>query len=201
MDKPVFLHRVNGLRASRWAGQTLLLACTVFVQIRRACESRPFCTFLPVDIHGLVHSWRRQVDQHRLAEPACWRAERVLRPGPACRRRAGRDVQLSVNSRARNENFFFERAARSTSGLQPKSVYKDSSSVNNCPFLWISRLTDEKSSVYARYKPVICPCMFLVANLDNNRERGKSRVFSQSVPVDIKKLIHSGASGAAFTIW
>lgn len=97
---------------------------------------------------------------------------------------------------------FFSSAQReATSGLQPKSVYKDSSSVNNCPFLWISRLTDEKSSVYARYKPVICPCMFLVANLDNNRGRGKSRVFSQSVPVDIKKLIHSGASGAAFTIW
>jgi len=97
--------------------------------------------------------------------------------------------------------FFFERAARSTSGLQPKSVYKDSSSVNNCPFLWISQLTDEKSSVYARYKPVICCCMFLVANLDKNRGCGKSRVFAQSVPVDIKKLIHSCATGAAFTIW
>jgi hypothetical protein len=33
--------------------------------------------------------------------------------------------------------------------------------------------------------------MFLVANLDKNRERGKSRVFAQTVPVDIKKLIHS----------
>jgi len=43
--------------------------------------------------------------------------------------------------------------------------------------------------------------MFLVANLDNNSERGKSRVFAQTVPVDIKKLIHSCASGAAFTIW
>jgi len=49
--------------------------------------------------------------------------------------------------------FFFEHAARSTSGLQPKSVYKDSSSVNNCPFLWISQLTDAKSLVYTRYKP------------------------------------------------
>jgi hypothetical protein len=32
--------------------------------------------------------------------------------------------------------------------------------------------------------------MFLVANLDKNPDRGKSRVSSQTVPVDIKKLIH-----------
>jgi len=55
--------------------------------------------------------------------------------------------------RLSTKKFFFERAARSTSGLQPKSVYKDSSSVNNCPFLWISQLTDTKSLVYTRYKP------------------------------------------------
>jgi len=43
--------------------------------------------------------------------------------------------------------------------------------------------------------------MFLVANLNNNLDRRKSRVFAQSVPVDIKKLIHILASGALFTIW
>jgi len=95
----------------------------------------------------------------------------------------------------------FQRSASSTSGLQPKSVYKDSSSVNNCHFLWISLLTDKKSVVYARYKPVVWRCMFLVANLDKNRHRGKSRVFAQTVPVDIKKLIHTSPSGASFTIW
>ena len=96
---------------------------------------------------------------------------------------------------------FFDRTAQGTSGLQPKSVYKDSSSVNNCHFLWISQLTDEKSVVYTRYKPVICRCMFLVANLDKIRGRGKSRVFAQTVLVDIKNLIHTWPSGASFTIW
>jgi len=43
--------------------------------------------------------------------------------------------------------------------------------------------------------------MFLVANLDKNPGRGKSHVFAQSVPVDIKKLIHRRGSGVSFTIW
>ncbi|MEW6372298.1 MAG: hypothetical protein AB1584_15285 [Pseudomonadota bacterium] len=98
---------------------------------------------------------------------------------------------LRQQSGSHEKKNFAERPARGVSGLQPKSVYNDSSSVNNCHFLWISRLTDEKSAVYARYKPVACRCMFLVANLDKNCDRGKSRVFAQTVPVDIKKLIHS----------
>ncbi|MFC3460228.1 MULTISPECIES: hypothetical protein [Massilia] len=96
---------------------------------------------------------------------------------------------------------FAERTARGSPGLQPKSVYNDSSSVNKYRFLWISRLTDEKSAVYGRYKPVACRCMFLVANLDKKPGRGKSRVFAQTVPVDIKKLIHRRGSGVMFTIW
>jgi len=43
--------------------------------------------------------------------------------------------------------------------------------------------------------------MFLMANLDNNSRHEKRRVSSQTVPVDIKKLIHTGASGGLFTIW
>jgi len=43
--------------------------------------------------------------------------------------------------------------------------------------------------------------MFLVANLDKNRRRGKSRVFAQTVPVDIKKLIHTCPSGVFFPVW
>ena len=62
------------------------------------------------------------------------------------------EVQLSTNSRVIDEKKFFESRTRSTSGLQPRSVYKDSSSVNKCHFLWISQLTREKSSVYTRYK-------------------------------------------------
>lgn len=46
-----------------------------------------------------------------------------------------------------------KRFARSVSGLQAKYVYRVSSSVNKWHFLWISRLTDEKSSAYALYKP------------------------------------------------
>lgn len=153
VDKPVFLHSVNGLRASGGAGQTLFLTCTVFVQILPACESQPFCTFLPVDIHGLVHSWQRPANQHRPAKPADRRAGHGFPAGPHGEKLAACDVRLFANSRTLNENFFFEHAARSTSGLQPKSVYKDSSSVNNSPFLWISQLTDAKSLVYTRYKP------------------------------------------------
>ena len=112
-----------------------------------------------------------------------------------------RRLRLSANSCATTKKKFAERTARGSPGLQPKSVYKDSSSVNNCRFLWISRLTDEKSAVYGRYKPVACRCMFLVANLDNNPGRGKSAVSAQTVPVDIKKLIHKRGSGVSFTIW
>jgi len=43
--------------------------------------------------------------------------------------------------------------------------------------------------------------MFLVANLDKICGRGKSRVFAQTVLVDIKNLIHTWPSGASFTIW
>lgn len=57
--------------------------------------------------------------------------------------------------------------AREISGLQPESVYKVSSSVNNSHFLWISLLTDEKSIVYTRYKPVVCCCIAKLMNLDN----------------------------------
>ena len=153
VDKLVFLHSVNSLRASGWAGQTLFLTCTVFVQILPACGSQPFCTFLPVDIHGLVHSWQRPANQHRPAKPADRRAERGF---PAAH--MAKSWQLAMcgflpTVGLSTKIFFFEHAARSTSGLQPKSVYKDSSSVNNCPFLWISQLTDAKSLVYTRYKP------------------------------------------------
>jgi hypothetical protein len=61
---------------------------------------------------------------------------------------------------------FSQRCTRSVSGLQPKSVYKDSSSVNKWHFLWISRLTDEKSLVYALYKLLACLCIAQLANLD-----------------------------------
>jgi len=43
--------------------------------------------------------------------------------------------------------------------------------------------------------------MFLVANLDKNFDRGKNRVFAQTVLVDIKKFIHTRPSGASFTFW
>jgi hypothetical protein len=67
---------------------------------------------------------------------------------------------------AKKKNFR-DATAREVSGLQPESVYKHSSSVNNSHFLWISLLTDGKSIVYARYKPVVCCCIAKLMNLDN----------------------------------
>lgn len=56
VDKPGFLHNVNGLRAFRWAGQALYRACTEGVQILGSLQRPWFCTFAPVDMHGFVHS-------------------------------------------------------------------------------------------------------------------------------------------------
>jgi hypothetical protein len=201
VDKVVFLHNVNGLRASGCAGQALRLACTDLVQMSAACRSQPFCTFVPVDMHGFVHSRCQLARAVCHCQPVASERERFSDLANQSRTWPGRKCGFPPTNAASNEKKIFGRTARSTSGLQPKSVYKDSSSVNNCHFLWISLLTDKKSVVYARYKPVICCCMFLVANLDKNRDRGKSRVFAQTVPVDIKKLIHTCPSGALFTIW
>jgi len=201
VDKVVFLHNVNGLRAFGCAGQTLRLACTDLVQISEACGRQSFCTFVPVDMHGFVHSRRQLVRAGCRCQPAASERERFSDVANQSRTWPSRKCGFQPTDEASNEKKIFGRTARSTSGLQPKSVYKDSSSVNNCHFLWISLLTDKKSVVYARYKPVVWRCMFLVANLDKNRERGKSRVFAQTVPVDIKKFIHTWPSGVSFTIW
>lgn len=55
MDKPDFLHKLNGLRAFQTAGQGLRLARTLTGQKIRGVQVPWFRTFDPVDIHGLVH--------------------------------------------------------------------------------------------------------------------------------------------------
>ena len=134
-----------------------------------------------------------------------WRPGRAHPAGEVAIRQANEldqvDLTRQPNIPAPAEKKFSERIARSVSGLQPKYVYKVSSSVNNWHFLWISQLTDEKSLVYALYKPLACPCIVQLANLDNFSDPGKRPVSAQTVPVDIKNLIHRGPSGVTFTIW
>lgn len=62
--------------------------------------------------------------------------------------------------------------------------------VNACPILWTSRLTRPKSNVYGPDKPVHCRAKFLVANLNKIFACAKKPSFAQTIPVDIKVLIH-----------
>lgn len=105
------------------------------------------------------------------------------------------------HTRCARKKFFPVCSACGVSGLQPISVYKVSSSVNNLHFLWISRLTSQKSLVYARYKRVALCCIRALANLDKILRDRKSCAFAQTGLVDIKKLIHRRASGVLFTFW
>lgn len=58
--------------------------------------------------------------------------------------------------------------------------------VNAGPFLWTTMLTNEKSWVYVKNKPVHwCP-ESLVANLDKMFACAKKPSFAQTIPVDIK---------------
>lgn len=156
----------------------------------RSCGYTGSCPQSGFQDHRFRCSWRPG-----RAHPACNTASRQTK-----RTRPGRPDASAQHSSASRKKFS-ERFARSVSGLQPKYVYKVSSSVNNWHFLWISQLTDEKSLVYALYKPLACPCIVQLANLDNFSRPGKSPVSAQTVPVDIKNLIHRGPSGVTFTIW
>jgi len=71
-----------------------------------------------------------------------------------------------------------------------KLVYRMMIIVNGTTLLWISRVLSTTSNVYGSHKAVGWSCMFLVAKLDKKRRCAKSRVSSQSVPVDIHTLIH-----------
>lgn len=71
-----------------------------------------------------------------------------------------------------------------------KLVYKMMVVVNGTALLWISQVLSTTSNVYGSHKAVGWSCMFLVAKLDKKRGCAKSRVSSQSVPVDIHTLIH-----------
>ena len=96
----------------------------------------------------------------------CSPAARQSRPGEQDEAGASRLDVSTQQFEARTKKKFSKRFARKVSGLQPRSVYKNSSSVNKWHFLWISRLTDEKSLVYGLYKAAACPCIAQLANLD-----------------------------------
>jgi hypothetical protein len=85
-----------------------------------------------------------------------------------------------------SKNFFFG----SSLGLQPDLYTTLVVVVNACPFLWTSRLTRKKSNVYGPDKPVHWRAKFLVANLNKIFACAKKPSFAQSIPVDIKPVIH-----------
>jgi hypothetical protein len=90
------------------------------------------------------------------------------------------------------ENFWpnFE-VRKASSGLQLKACLRIVVIVNGGTHLWISLVYSTRSGVYAPHKPVGCSCMCLVEKMDKNSRCAKRRVFAQSVPVDMQKLIHN----------
>lgn len=62
--------------------------------------------------------------------------------------------------------------------------------VNTRAFLWKTRFSVAKSTVYCRDKPVHCCPVLSLVNLDNIFACAKSASSAQSMPVDIKLLIH-----------
>lgn len=56
MDNTVFPHRLNGLGAHKAAEQGLRLARTLTGQKTARAGTGQFRTFVPVDMHGFIHS-------------------------------------------------------------------------------------------------------------------------------------------------
>ena len=80
MDKFNFLHRLKHLVPFRSPAQTLYQACTKSAQILRGEQQGRFCTFVPVDMHGLVHSL---FGKDSLALRWRWRATTTRRGSPS----------------------------------------------------------------------------------------------------------------------
>lgn len=156
MDKSNFLHKLKGLPTFQCAGQALYPACTEGAQILLGVQSGRFCTIPPVDMHGFVHTPFGHASG-AWANVGLGEQENV-----SAERKAASEVLVQARSEAwdqqsdgRQQKKILRTRSLRSSGLQAKEVYKNSSSVNNDPFLWISRLTDMKSSAYTRYKPVM----------------------------------------------
>ena len=73
-----------------------------------------------------------------------------------------------------------------------KLVYRIMVIVNDPLPLWINPVLSTRSGVYVPHKPVGRLCMCLVEKLDKIWRRGKKPRSSQSIPVDMQTLIHSG---------
>jgi hypothetical protein len=56
VDKPDFLHRLNGLPAFEGTGKGLFLTRTLTGQKTGSMQAGHFRTFNPVDMHGFIHS-------------------------------------------------------------------------------------------------------------------------------------------------
>jgi hypothetical protein len=186
VDKTDFLHRLKGLRAFQSAEQALFSAGTLTGQKRGCVQVGQFRTFDPVDMQGLIHNGscfglcmgagqgRRRLDDSRLARSKSFCAQ--------------------VGSVA-EAGFFLDRVRAFKNARQvykQKLVYRIVVIVNGTPHLWISQVLSTRSGVYGSHKPVGCPCICLKEKLDKIWPCAESRVFAQSVPVDMQKLIHSG---------
>ncbi|MBQ5946593.1 hypothetical protein [Massilia sp. ST3] len=99
---------------------------------------------------------------------------------------ANEDAGMCKVATAEHKKKFFG----SYSGLQPDLYTTLVVVVNGGPFLWTNRLTRKESAVYAPDKPVHCCTKFLVANLDKIFACVEKPSFTQTIPVDIKPVIH-----------
>jgi hypothetical protein len=73
-----------------------------------------------------------------------------------------------------------------------KLVYRIVVIVNDPLALWISQVLSTRSDVYGAHKAVGCLCMCLMEKLDKISGCAEKPGSSQSVPVDMQTLIHSG---------
>lgn len=94
---------------------------------------------------------------------------------------------VTVQSSNELENFFFAKPVMFYNQYlyTPLIVV-----VNTCAFLWKTRFSVAESVVYRRDKSVYCSPVWSLVNLDNIFACAKSASSAQSIPVDIKLLIH-----------
>jgi hypothetical protein len=217
VDKPDFLHRLNGLRAFQAAAQALFLARTLTGQKFGRGQTRQFRTFDPVDMHGLIHSsagfflqnrffsGRKRCRSRNAVQVDSWTnaknffltsCDRFFAHFFINRSASNIEVGAAELTKAWSKPPFFSNAfVFANAGRQvynQKLVYRIVIVVNDPHPLWISQVLFTRSNVYVPHKAVRRPCMCLVEKLDKIRGRRKKQCSSQSVPVDMQTLIHNG---------
>jgi hypothetical protein len=193
VDKPVFLHRVNGLHRMEGLAQRMCVAWTETGQKKFVREFRRFRTYAPVDMHGLIHTG--DLTARSVIDKCCRQGDFPASTRlPACSAwvlralTAKRIVNMCRNGKV--------PSPLGRSQVYPQMhVYRIVVVVNGMPLLWISLDSSTASKAYGAYKGVVCSCMCSLEKLDNISRRGDSLRFPHSVPVDMQMLIHSRQTG------